>query len=499
MNTGTLEYFRERSASLNFRTEAFINGKFVPALSGETLAVHNPATGELLADVAACDAADVDMAVAAARATFARGHWSRRSPQDRVQVLHRFAQLIEDNAEDLAIAEALDSGKPISDALNVDVPESVATLRWYAQIGDKVYDQIAPTGHDVTAMIIREPIGVVGAVVPWNFPLLMAVWKIAPALAAGNSIVLKPAELTPLSALLLGELGSKAGIPDGVLNVVPGFGETAGQAIGRHDGVDCVSFTGSTEVGRMFLRYASESNLKRIHLECGGKSPCVVLDDAGDLDLVASHIASGILWNQGENCTASSRLIVDETIKDVLLEKVLAQIAKWPVGNPLDPSTKIGAMIAPDHMKKVLDYIELGKDEGAQLALAGGRTLTETGGSFVSPAVFDNVRNSMRIAREEIFGPVLAVMPFDAIEDALILANDTDFGLAASLWTRDLDKAHRISRAIRAGVVSVNCYSEGNLNTPFGGYKLSGFGGRDKSVMAFDNYTETKTIWIQHH
>ncbi len=499
MEKADLSHFERSARQVRLQTQAFINGRFIDAESGAVEAVLNPATGRSLAQVADCAAGDVGAAVAAARAALERGDWAARSPQERAAVLFKLADLIDRNAEELAIIESLDSGKPISDALNVDVPESAASLRWYAQICDKVYGQVAPAPHDITALIVREPIGVVGAVVPWNFPLLMAIWKVAPALAAGNSVVLKPAELTPLSSLKLAEYAAAAGVPAGVFNVVPGRGETAGQAIGRNPDVNCVAFTGSTEVGRLFVKYASESNLKRVHLECGGKSPCLVLADAGDLARVAQHVAAGILWNQGENCTASSRLIVARSIKDELVAKVIEEIKKWPVGNPLDPKTRIGAMIEPAHLKKVLSYLDLGIEEGATVALPGSQVLQETGGSFVTPAVFDNVRNSMRLAREEIFGPILSVIPFDDESDGLVIANNSDFGLAASLWTQNLDKAHRLSKALKAGVVSVNCYSEGNLSTPFGGYKLSGFGGRDKAAQALECYTETKTIWIQHH
>ena len=392
--------------------------------------------------------------------------------------------------------ETQDSGKPISDSLAVDLPDTVETLRWHAEAIDKIYDQISPAPRDVVSMIVREPIGVVGAVLPWNFPLFVAMWKIAPALAGGNSLVIKPAEQTPLTALRLAALAAEAGIPEGVFNVVPGFGETAGQRIGRHMDIDCVSFTGSGEVGRYFLKYAAESNMKRIVLECGGKSPAIVMADVSDLQPVVDNIAAGILFCQGENCSAGSRLIVHEKVKDRLLEKIKPTFHSWKVGDPLETDTKIGAMIEKQHLEKVLSYVDIGKKEGAKLVLGGNQVLPESGGYFVEPTVFDSVTNSMRIAREEIFGPVLSVITFSDAEEAVKIANDTSYGLAASLYTNDLNVAHKVARALRAGTVSINCYSEGDMAVPFGGFKESGFGGKDKSLMAHDQYTELKSIWI---
>jgi len=412
-------------------------------------------------------------------------------------VLLKLVDLMEASATELALMETLDSGKPVSDALSVDIPDSIETLRWHAEAIDKMYDKLSPSQADVVSMIIGEIMGVVGAVLPWNFPLFVAMWKIAPALAGGNSMVVKPAEQTSLTVLRLARLAAEAGLPDGVLNVVPGYGETAGQAIGRHAGVDCVSFTGSTEVGRLFLRYASETNLKKVVLECGGKSPAIVMRDAGDLQVVADQLAIGILFCQGENCSAGSRLIVHEDVKDALLEKVKTTFRGWKVGDPLQTDTKIGAMIEKGHMEKVLGYINQGKEEGAKVVLGGNRVLADTGGYFVEPTVFDGVKNSMKIAREEIFGPVLSTIAFKNEDDAVAIANDTNYGLAASLYTNDLNTAHRVARSIRAGTVSVNCYSEGDMAVPFGGYKESGFGGRDKSLAAHDQYLQTKAIWIQ--
>jgi gamma-glutamyl-gamma-aminobutyraldehyde dehydrogenase len=478
------------------RTDAFIDGSFRPAASGARFATDNPATGRQLAEVAAGNVDDIDLAVRAARRAFDAGVWSRRSPTERKQVLLKFADLLEANLEELAQLEALDAGKPITDCRDVDIPETVRTFRWYAEALDKVFDAVAPTGHDALGLIVREPIGVVGAVLPWNFPLMMAAWKAAPALAAGNSLIVKPAELTSLSTLRLAELAAEAGIPDGVLSVVPGLGETAGQALGRHTDVDALSFTGSTEVGRMFLRYSSESNLKEVVLECGGKSPQVIMADPPDLDYVADQVLFAGFMNMGENCTCGSRLIVHRSVRDELIEKLVNKTADWPVGDPLDPATRIGPMIERPHLDKVLGYIAAGREEGARVVVGGGRTLEASGGYFVEPTVFDNVSNSMKIAREEIFGPVISTIPFDSEEEAISLANETSYGLAASLYTTDLDTAFRLARSIKAGTVSVNSYSEGDITTPFGGYKQSGFGGRDKGLEAFDQYTQKKTIWV---
>jgi len=489
--------FHAAAAALRFDTRAFIDGQFVDALSGRCFPTFNPATGCELARVAECDAADIDRAVAAARRAFESGSWSRQPPKARKRVLLRFAELIERDAESLALLEVLDNGKPISDARSVDLPDAIETLRWHAELTDKLYDQVSPTASDVLSMIVREPIGVVGAVLPWNFPIFVAMWKIAPALAGGNSLVIKPAEQTSLTALRLAALAVEAGLPAGVFNVVPGFGETAGQALGRHPDVDCISFTGSTEVGRMFLRYAADSNLKRVVLELGGKSPVVVLDDAADLQRVADNVAAGILFCQGENCSAGSRLIVQRGIKDKLLAVLTRTFADWIVGDPLHPATRVGALIEADHMARVLGYIEAGRSEGAELVLGGRRVLAHTGGWFVEPTIFDRVRNDMKIAREEIFGPVLAVIEARDAQDAVRIANDTPYGLAASVYTENLDLAHKVARQIRAGTVSVNCYSEGDTAVPFGGFKQSGFGGRDKGLAAHDQYLQTKAIWVQ--
>ncbi len=494
-----LEYSEVKKAAekLNFRTQAFIDGKFVNAQSGETFTTENPATGKPLAEIAAGDAPDVDQAVKAARRAFEGGVWSRMKPGDRKKVLLKFADLLEAHGNELALLDTLEAGKPIGDCATMDIPDTIHCIRWHAEAADKLYQHVSPTGPENLALVLREPVGVVGCVIPWNFPAQMAAWKLSPALAAGNSVVLKPAELTSLSAIRMAELAAEAGLPAGVFNVVPGLGETAGQAIGRHMDVDMVAFTGSTEVGRYFLKYAAESNLKRIVLECGGKSPQLVFADAPDLDLVATHAVSAAFWNMGENCSCGSRLLVHKQLKDALVAKVVALAKTWKVGDPLDPRTRLGAMIEEPHLENVLRYIATGRAEGAKLVLGGQRILQETGGCFVQVTIFDEVSNRMQIAREEIFGPVLSVIPFSTEEEAVAIANDTNYGLAASVYTQDLNRAHRVAHAIRAGTVSVNCFSEGDITTPFGGFKESGFAGRDKSVWAHEQYTELKTIWMQ--
>jgi len=497
MNLADKKSIQKAVSNLEFRTKAFIDGKFVDAANGKTFMTENPAIGQALAEISACEAEDIDIAVKAARASFEKGSWSRISPDDRKKILLKFADLIEENMNELALLDCLEAGKPIKDCSTIDIPETAACIRWHAEAHDKLYDNVSKTGPENLGLILREPIGVVGAVIPWNFPALMAAWKIGPALATGNSIVLKPAELTTLSALRMAELAAEACLPNGVLNVLPGLGETAGQAIGLHKDIDMVAFTGSTEVGRLFLNYSAKSNLKRIILECGGKSPQVVMADSPDIDTVAENVLNGAFWNMGENCSCGSRLIVYESLKDVLLEKLIELCGSWPVGNPLDPETRVGSMIEKNHMEKVLGYIKAGSSEGAQLVLGGKRVFEETGGYFVEPTIFDKVNNEMTIAQEEIFGPVLSVISFTTEEEAIEIANDTNYGLAASVYTKDLNTAHRISRALKAGTVSVNCFSEGDMTTPFGGYKESGFFGRDKSIWAHEQYTQLKTIWMQ--
>ncbi len=489
---------READAEeLPIRRLAYIGGRGVPAESGATMPTYDPSTGTLIAEIAACDAADVDRAVIVAREVFERGVWSRAAPAERRRVLTRWSKLIERHGEEIARLDSLEAGKPITDCREGDVPETVETIRWFAESIDKVYDRVAPTGTDVVARVTREPIGVVGAVIPWNFPALMMAWKVGPALAVGNSVVVKPAEQTSLSALLLAELAVEAGLPEGVLNVVPGLGETAGAALGLHPDVDMVTFTGSTEVGRYFLEYSARSNLKRITLECGGKSPQVVLAGVRDLDEVAAEVVRAAFWNMGENCSAGTRLLVHSSIHAALVERVVAATVELRIGDPGDPRVEVGPLIDPGSGQRVLDYIDRGVADGARVAVGGRRVLEETGGWYVEPTVLDDVPVGSTVAREEIFGPVLSVIPFDSEEEAVALANDSDYGLAASLWTDDIDAAHRVSRLLKAGTVSINCYSEGDVTAPFGGWKQSGFGGRDKGIDALEQYCQTKTTWLK--
>jgi len=481
---------------LRLRTQSFIDGEFRDAVGGRRYVTENPATGQPIAEIAEGGPEDVDVAVSAARRAFEAGVWSRMNPGDRKSTLIRWAGLIEANARELGLIETIDAGKPITDTVGLDMPETATCIRWHAEAADKIYGEVAPSPEGTVATIVREPMGVVGAVIPWNYPAQMAAWKLGPALATGNSVVIKPASTTSLSLLRIAELGVEAGIPAGVLNVVTGPGDTVGEAIGRHADIDCVAFTGSTEVGRRFLTYSAESNLKRVLLELGGKSPQIVFSDAADFEHIAANVAMAIFWNMGENCSAGSRLIVHRSVKRRLLEALEAELGRWPVGDPLDPATRIGALISRGHLERVLAYIAVGREEGARVVTGGEQILRESGGYFVPPTVFDGVHNDMRIAREEIFGPVLSVIEFEAEAEAVQIANDTPYGLAASLYTENLNVAHRVARELRAGVVGVNAYSEGDMTTPFGGYKLSGFGGHDKSLHAHEQYTETKTIWI---
>ena len=482
------------AAALRPEGRLFVDGGYLDAASGGTFESRSPRDGTVVARVARGGAADVDRAVASARAAFDDGRWRNRSPRSRKNTMLRWAQLVRDSAEQLALLESLDMGKPVVESVRVDVAAAAGTLQWYAESLDKVYDEVAPSGPGQLVTITREPLGVIGAVVPWNYPLIISTWKLAPALGTGNSVVLKPAEQSSLSALLLARLAVEAGVPEGVLNVVTGMGPEAGQALGRHDDVDKIVFTGSGAVGRMFLRYAGESNGKQVQLEAGGKSPQLVLADAADLDAVAQAVSWGICYNAGQTCNAGSRLVVDRSVKDELLAKVLEVNRQFVVGDPLDPATSMGAIVDGAQLSKVLGYVESARADGADVI--GGRRLREdSGGYFVEPTVLDRVAGDSSAVREEIFGPVLAVQEFSGLDEGVALANATSYGLAASVWTRDVDTAHRVARSLRAGTVWVNTFDATDVFAPFGGFKGSG-AGRDKSLHALAEYTGLKTTWV---
>lgn len=483
----TRDEYAAIAATLDLPSGAFIDGGYRPAISGKTFATLNPATGETLAEIAACGAGDVDFAVAKAREAFDDGRWSRLHPSARKDVLIRLAKLMTRNARELAVMESLDSGKTIYDCETVDIPETIHCLKWHAEAIDKIYDQVAPASDDHIAMVLREPIGVAGLVLPWNFPLLMLAWKIGPALAAGCSVIVKPAEETSLTALRVAELAHEAGLPRGVLNVLPGSGPEVGEPLGRHMDVDMVSFTGSTITGKRFLGYSGESNAKEVVLEMGGKNPAIVMDDAETLDRVAAHIVQGAFWNMGENCSATSRLIVHRGVRDALLARIEAHAREWVVGDPLDPETRVGALVSEGHYKKVCGYLDQ-----AENIVFGGKA--ENG--FVAPTVVMLPGNDHPLAREEIFGPILSVIEVSTFDEAIAVANDTDYGLCAALFTANAKRAIRGARMLRAGTVTVNSFGEGDISTPFGGYKQSGFGGRDNGLHAHDQYTRIKTIWL---
>jgi len=491
----THEEYQAIAEELALPLNAYINGKFAQPKSGNRMETVNPATGEKLGDMANCGPEDVDYAVTKAREAFDRGEWSRMHPSERKATMIQLCKLMDRDRHQLAVMEALESGKPIRECALTDVPETIECLKWHAEATDKLYDQISPSGDDAIGLIVREPVGVAACVLPWNFPLMMLAWKIGPALSAGNSVIVKPAEQTSMTALKVAELATEAGIPDGVLNVLPGDGPSTGEPIGRHDDIQVVSFTGSTEVGRRFLKYSAETNLKRIVLECGGKNPALVLSDADDLEHAAKHIVYAAMWNMGQNCTANSRIIVHKDVREELVERIFGQLREWKTGDPLDPTNHLGAIINKEQYDKILGYIETGRKEGGKI-VAGGKAIEAGDGLFIEPTIFDEITPDMTIAREEIFGPVVAIIEVSSDAKGLALANDTCYGLQASLYTSSVKNAHRYARAIQAGTVSVNCYAEGDIATPFGGYKLSGFGGRDNSLQAHEQYSETKTIWI---
>jgi gamma-glutamyl-gamma-aminobutyraldehyde dehydrogenase/4-guanidinobutyraldehyde dehydrogenase/NAD-dependent aldehyde dehydrogenase len=483
------------ASELIIRRQAFIDGEFAPAADGRTFATVSPRDGRELAQVARGDREDIDRAVLAARGAFQRGDWALADPAQRGRVLVALADLIVANLEELALLESLDTGHPISDARSVDVPNAARCFGWYGEAIDKVYGEIAPTAADALALISREPLGVVGAVVPWNYPLIISAWKLAPALAAGNSVVLKPAEQSPLSALALAELGAEAGIPPGVLNVVPGYGEEAGEALGRHPDVEKIAFTGSVPVGRLFQRYAGESNGKAVSLELGGKSPQIVLGDAPDLEAAAQAIAWGIFYNAGQTCHAGSRVIVQSSIRDELVQRLQAIAREFVPADPLAQTTVLGAMISDQHVRGVVGHVDGARAAGARIIVGGERAEPVAGGAYMQPTLIETDDASLPIVQEEVFGPVLVIQDARDAEHALRLANDTRYGLAAAVWTGNLTTAGRLARSLRAGTVWINTFDASSLTTPFGGMKDSGHG-RDRSLHALDSYTQLKTTWI---
>jgi len=493
------------SATLSEQTKAVFEqarngqlkaGALIPAYSEQDsyLDTFNPYDNSVIGRIYRGDSDTVQAAVSAGRDCFNEGSWSNMEPGERKAVLQRWIALMSDAADELAALDCVDAGKPITECLETDIPETLNTFSWYAEASDKLFGKVAPSAPDTLALITKEAAGVVGAVLPWNFPAQMFAWKVAPALAVGNSVVVKPAEQTSLSAYRMVQLAHEAGVPAGALTMVTGLGEETGQPLGLHNDVDVVSFTGSTEVGRLFLTYSAQSNLKRIVLECGGKSPQVIFDDVYSLEDIVDDVLAAAFWNMGENCSCGSRLLVHHSRKDELLELLKTKLADWKVGDPTDPATMIGPMVERVHFDKVVSHLAGAKSDGA-LLVHGGATPELGAGMFVEPTIFDGVTPSMALFREEVFGPILAITTFDSEEEAIALANDTHYGLAASLYTADVRRAHRVSRAIRAGTVSVNCFSEGSMATPFGGYKLSGFGGQDNGMEAFEQYLETKTTW----
>ncbi len=495
MTGKTLEEWQETASKIKIDGRALIGGQRVDALSGETRPSLNPANGNKIAEVAYCEAADADQAVKIARTAFESGAWSQMAPADRKMILVRWAELIAQHADEIALLESLDVGKPISDTVNIDVPSTVRTIRWSGEAIDKVYDQISPTPANCLALVTRLPLGVVAAIVPWNFPLSTTAWKLAPSLATGNSVILKPASNTPLSALRMATLASEAGLPDGVLQVLPGPGGSLGRHLALHMDIDGLTFTGSTPVGKQLMEYSGQSNLKRIFLELGGKSPNIVFADA-NLEKAAAGAAVAVFYNGGQTCTAGTRLIVEESVKDEFVDMVSALSKDWMPGDPLDPGTSMGPMIDQAQCQTVADYVDIGSNEGAELIVGGNTVLRDTGGYYHEPTIFTGVNNEMRIAQEEIFGPVLSIIPFKSADEAVRIANDSIYGLAGAVWSRNINTAHKVAAAVRVGTMGINNYFGGDITVPFGGFKQSG-NGRDKSMHAFDDYTELKTTWIE--
>jgi aldehyde dehydrogenase (NAD+) len=483
----------ETVPGLALKTDLFIGGEFVPSASGKRFATTNPATGETLGQIAEAGREDLDRAVAAARAAFESGPWASMKPRERGRILIRAAEMLLSRAEEFGRVETLDNGKPIFESAKIDVPTAADALSYFGESADKLYGDTFPARPDAMLLTLREPVGVVGAITPWNFPLLQAMWKIAPALALGNTVVLKPASLTPLTALLFADLLREAGLPAGAFNVIPGPGATVGGAMAEHPGIDKISFTGETETGKKILR-AAAGTMKRVSMELGGKSPNVVFADA-DVDAAAKGAINAIFYGKGELCSAGSRLLVEESIHDALLEKVVDRAKKMIPADPLHPKTRLGALVSEKQRENVERYVESGRSEGAKIVAGGNRASVDGKGAFFEATVFDAVKPEMRIAREEIFGPVLATLTFRDEAEAVAVGNSTIYGLAAAVWTRDVKKALRTAKALKAGTVWVNAYNFYDPGLPFGGYKESGFG-RERGHYALEEYTQVKSVWV---
>jgi len=493
----TSENIKKARSNINFPSELFINGKYQKSISEKSFDNISPIDGKVINKVFLAQQEDVDSAVSKARETFNKGHWSNLPPGQRKKILLKFATLLERDRLELALLDTIDMGKTINDTYNADLPTSIDNIEWYAEIIDKLFDDISPSSKEYMGLITKEPIGVVAAIVPWNYPLWMAIWKIAPALITGNSVILKPAEQSPMSAIKIGALLAEAGLPDGVFSVLPGDGPITGKQLCLHNDIDCVAFTGSGEVGKLVLQYSGQSNMKRVQLECGGKSPNIIFADSIDLDVAAEASAYAIFGNQGEICSAGSRLIIQKEIEKDFINRVIKISEKMQPGDPFDPESFAGAIVNNDQLEKINKYVNIGKEEGASVEVGGNITMKETGGCYFEPTIFTNVNNKMRVAQEEIFGPVLTTLTFSTFEEAISIANDSQYGLAAGVWTKDINKAIKVSREIRAGTVYINNYEEGMDSTiPLGGYKQSGIG-RDSGYQALDNYLQVKSTWAK--
>ncbi len=492
-----IQNIKEVKSKLNYPSKLFINGDYHKSISENSFDNISPIDGKIINKVYISQQEDIDLAVSKAREAFSRGSWSNLPPGKRKKILLKFAELLERDRLELSLLDTMDMGKTINDTYNADLPTSIDNIEWYAEIIDKLFDDISPSSKEYMGLITKEPIGVVAAIVPWNYPLWMAIWKIAPALITGNSVILKPAEQSPMSAIKIGSLLSEAGIPDGVFSVLPGDGPITGKALCLHNDIDCVAFTGSGEVGKLVLQYSGQSNMKKVQLECGGKSPNIIFSDCNDLDAAAEASAYAIFGNQGEVCSAGSRLIIQKEIEDDFVNKVAELSRNMQPADPFDPESFAGAIVNNEQLEKINKYVNIGKEEGAEVKVGGNIIMKETGGCYFEPTIFKNVKNSMKIAQEEIFGPVLTTLTFSNFDEAIAMANDTEYGLAAGVWTSDINKAIKASREIRAGTVYINNYEEGVDSTiPLGGYKQSGIG-RDNGYQALENYLQVKSTWIK--